>query len=248
MFLVRSKRFILGSFILGVVYALITVLSSNYAAGPSLALTSFEFILSPISIGMLLTPILVFSLYAYIVLPVYFSSDFEWWLIRQKKGKVKSVATLIICLSTFFFIVGYPLAWVLLKLRLSGYRTYPVKDGIVNWVGLPASIAILFTVAILSVIMMNLLSLLVMLFVKRRWQVILGSLFIYLVLPIILIGPFILPESWMPIKVANLLLWKSDPNIQDLLFVYKYFIGSIVIEIILITLTIFYKSKRGGIR
>ena len=108
-----------------------------------------------------------------------------------------------------------------LKLSLRGYRVFPEVDGVVAWLGLTKAVGLLLIISVLVSILIALFTFVVAFWCKKGWQALSAAMLIYVIAPILLIIPNILPESWMPVNVYYRVLAESAPRLGRISLAYR---------------------------
>lgn len=228
MLILRTKRYWIATCVGACLYAVLTVLANaSMGAGESLWILAFAPILSPVSVFSVLTPVIPMAIVTFAFLPLFYSSFRQWWLIRANR-RIGTIIVIITVCGSGYLIIGYPLAVLCLKFCLHGYRVFPEVDGIVSWLGISNAIGLLLLVSVLVSISIALLTFVIAFWCSKGWQTLSISMLIYVVAPMLLIIPGVLPESWMPVNVYYRLLSESAPRIGTVAGVMTYIVGILI--------------------
>ena len=98
MLILRTKRYWMATLIGACFYATLAVLANaSMGAGESFWILAFAPILSPVSVFSVLTPVIPMAIVTFALLPFFYSSFRQWWLMRASQRIAKIIGTVIMC-------------------------------------------------------------------------------------------------------------------------------------------------------
>ncbi|MFT8337045.1 hypothetical protein [Schleiferilactobacillus harbinensis] len=247
MFILRQRRFWLLLLLASSAEAVLMLGAIGRVVGGSpLAVMAITQQFSPISVLAIFLPVVGIALgYVYFT-PAYFTSWRDWWLLRQRRGKIKELVSFAIVTPVVYVLLSYVLTYLMLMIQVNGpYRALPWRTGVSHLFGSAGGLAFLLTDAVLIVFSQFGLVLLFTLIVRKKWQVFILALTTYSVLPILLFILHILPETGLPIVLYGRLINAPALSWRALGTVLLFQGGLLLGESILFTGLIVIKNRRG---
>lgn len=195
----------------------------------------------------LILPLLTFFLVYTITAPIWFT-DFKDWLILRTgiQPLVKYTYQLVFTYVLSTYLLGILTSMVSLGLiYFARFSPWTSQSGILGrlpiWQSLLLSILIIFT----NITCQIMISLAILPWCHKGWQLIILSYFIYEIGPILLFIVGILPEQWIPISILQKLWLYDETNWQSLGYTLLAAISVTLLGIILFQLGVRIKTLRG---
>ncbi|ERL64943.1 hypothetical protein [Schleiferilactobacillus shenzhenensis] len=203
---------------------------------------------SAVAVLSLFLPVVGIGLAYVLLVPTYFSSVREWWLLRQGRSRVIGVVGVLMVAAVAYTVTSWLVAATILAVALHGhYWADPLTSGIGNLLG-PISTTLFLLFFVVLIVLVQFASVpLVMLLVRKKWQVFVIALALIILLPILLFMLQLLPEPQMPVNIYHSLIMTPHMQWPAVWNVVGYQLLLLAGESLLVGIIIIYKNHRGWV-